>query len=110
MAPDATPPRWRAATAILALALGVAGQSPAQEPAAPGVLPPVRLMEVTTPDNDISRQFYGRVVARQTVDMAFQVGGKPVGLLVLKSQTVTRGDLLAQLDLPHSSAPWSGPN
>lgn len=59
---------------------------------------PVRLMTVEAADSTVTRQFFGQVVARQTVDLAFQVGGQLTELPVLNGQTVAKGDLLARLD------------
>lgn len=61
-------------------------------------LRPVRLMTVEAPDTTVTRQFFGQVVARQTVDLAFQVGGQLTELPVRNGQTVAKGDLLARLD------------
>lgn len=87
-----------AATAI-ALGLGVVGTLPAQEAEQDAILRPVKLITIEPPQSAVQRQFYGQVVARQTVDLAFQVGGQMVQLPVLNGQTVSEGDLLAQLDL-----------
>lgn len=62
-------------------------------------LRPVRLMTVTPPTTQVRREFFGRVVARETVDLAFQVAGQLHRLPVSNGQEVARGDLLAQLDL-----------
>ncbi|PWR02506.1 efflux RND transporter periplasmic adaptor subunit [Meridianimarinicoccus roseus] len=85
--------------AIAALTLGLGGALPAQEAAPEETLRPVRLLVVDPPHNTLQRQFYGQVVARQTVDLAFQVGGQLNALPVMNGQTVSEGDLLAQLDL-----------
>lgn len=44
------------------------------------------------------RQFFGTVVARQTVDLAFQVGGQIVEFPVLEGTPVTEGSVIARLD------------
>jgi len=74
---------------------GVA-QTPPTAAAAP---PPVRLMTVPDPGQTLRREFYGQVVARQTVDLAFQVGGQLVEFPVENGQRVRQGALLARLDL-----------
>ena len=94
----------RSLVALSILALGVAGfgvsrHLSAQETAKPETLRPVLLLEVSPPSSSVSRQFYGQVVARQTVDLAFQVGGQLVELPVRNGQTVSQGDLLAKLDI-----------
>ncbi|MEO0862541.1 MAG: efflux RND transporter periplasmic adaptor subunit [Pseudomonadota bacterium] len=47
----------------------------------------------------VTRQFFGTVVARQTVDLAFQVGGKIVDLPAQEGQVIPAGGLVAALDL-----------
>jgi len=93
----------RPALALLALACGMlaAPVLRAQDAASPGAddaLRPVRLMTIDEPDTGVTRQFHGQVVARQTVDLAFQVGGQLVELPVRNGQSVSEGDLLARLD------------
>ena len=60
---------------------------------------PVKLMTVATADNVLRRQFFGTVVARQTVDLALQVSGQIVDFPVLEGAEVAKGALIAQLDL-----------
>ncbi len=71
----------------------------AQDPQ-PDVPPkPVKLMTLSSDPVAVERQFFGQVVARQTVDLAFQVAGQ---LEVLDAEEGTRkaaGALIAQLDL-----------
>lgn len=47
----------------------------------------------------ITRQFFGTVVARQTVDLGFQVGGQIVKLPAQEGAVIPAGDLVAELDL-----------
>ncbi len=60
---------------------------------------PAMLMQVTQGDVGITRQFFGHVVARQTVDLAFQVGGQVVAFPAQEGQVIPEGQLVAQLDL-----------
>ncbi|EYD70914.1 efflux RND transporter periplasmic adaptor subunit [Limimaricola hongkongensis] len=76
----------------LTVALG-AGQAVAQD--APR---PVKLVTVSPETGGLSRQFFGRIAARQTVDLAFQVGGQIVEYPVLEGETVADGGLVAALD------------
>ncbi len=46
-----------------------------------------------------TRQFFGTVVARQTVDLAFQVSGQVVQLPAQEGEVLPEGSLVAQLDL-----------
>jgi RND family efflux transporter MFP subunit len=47
----------------------------------------------------ITRQFFGQVVARQTVDLAFQVSGQIVEFSAAEGQEMAQGALIAKLDL-----------
>lgn len=58
-----------------------------------------KLHQVVTGDDTITRQFFGQVVARQTVDLAFQVGGQIVDLPVIEGERVAKDTVIAQLDL-----------
>ena len=79
---------------IAALAQDTGGSATREAP-----LRPVRLVTVEAPRTDITRTFYGQVVARQTVDLAFQVGGQLTSFPVLNGEEVARGALLARLDI-----------
>ena len=59
----------------------------------------VKLTQVTAGQETTDRIFFGRVVARQTVDLAFQVGGQIVKLPVVEGQPVRQGEMVAQLEL-----------
>jgi len=79
---------------LLAIALFAgAGMASAQD--AP---PPVKLMTAQAGESGISRVFFGQVVARETVDMAFQVGGQIIELPVVEGTTIGAGALIAKLD------------
>ena len=59
---------------------------------------PVKLMLVEETSPGFSRQFFGRVAARQTVDLAFQVSGQIVEMPVTEGFVIPKGELIAQLD------------
>ncbi|CUJ84937.1 Multidrug transporter MdtA [Ruegeria denitrificans] len=59
---------------------------------------PVKLMQVRETAPGFSRQFFGRVAARQTVDLAFQVSGQIVDMPVNEGFVIPKGELIAQLD------------
>lgn len=87
---------------ILATSLPAALPAIAQEADAP--LPaaaprPVKLMQVETGTTLPTRHFFGKVVARQTVDLAFQVGGEITDFPVIEGQAVTEDELIASLDM-----------
>ncbi len=58
----------------------------------------VDLFEVTEGDASVTRQFFGRVVATETVDLAFQVGGQIIEFPIVEGTFVERGALIAALD------------
>ncbi len=73
-------------------------QVPAQT-AAPLAQPiPVRTMTVPAPDPLMQRQFFGRVTARDTVDLAFEVSGQIEMLDAPEGAILPAGTLLARLD------------
>lgn len=59
----------------------------------------VKLMPVTTGVEKVTRVFFGQVAAKETVDLAFQVGGQVVDLPIVEGATIAEGDLIAMLDL-----------
>ncbi|MEX0307118.1 MAG: efflux RND transporter periplasmic adaptor subunit [Ruegeria sp.] len=59
---------------------------------------PVKLMQVSETTPGFSRQFFGRVAARQTVDLAFQVAGQIVEMPVTEGFVIPKGGLIARLD------------
>ncbi|MFC3615612.1 efflux RND transporter periplasmic adaptor subunit [Lutimaribacter marinistellae] len=62
-------------------------------------LPTVKLAEVSAGRAEIRRIFFGKAVARETVDLAFQVGGQIVAFPVQEGATVAKGSVVAQMDL-----------
>lgn len=87
---------------ILALAacLTVPNLVMAQEPAdTPATLPVVKLAPVNLSDAALRRVFFGKVVARETVDLAFQVGGQIIQFPVEEGATVARGSVVARMDM-----------
>lgn len=58
----------------------------------------VKLLEVEMGGHQVSRQFFGSVVAKQTVDLAFQVGGQVVDFPAIEGDRIKQGALIAQLD------------
>ncbi len=59
----------------------------------------VKLVEVKSSATSLTRQFFGHVAARETVDLAFQVGGQVVDLPVIEGERIAKGTLVAALDL-----------
>lgn len=60
---------------------------------------PVKLMTTETGDARLERQFFGQVAAKQTVDLAFQVGGQILNFPVTEGFIAPMGTLIAELDL-----------
>ncbi|WPY96327.1 efflux RND transporter periplasmic adaptor subunit (plasmid) [Limimaricola variabilis] len=76
----------------------LASQGAAQQAATDAAPRPVKLMVLGAEDTALTREFYGQVAARQTVDLAFQIGGQLVEFPVLEGQIIPAGDLVARLD------------
>lgn len=57
------------------------------------------ITDVQVGSDGVTRQFFGSVVARQTVDLAFQVGGQIVELPAQEGEFIPEGSLVAALDL-----------
>ena len=57
------------------------------------------IMTVGASDAGVTRQFFGSVVARQTVDLAFQVSGQIVQFPAQEGQVIPAGNVVAELDL-----------
>ena len=68
---------------------------------APAPEPPrlVKLIGASETGGSITRRFFGRVVAKETVDLAFQVGGQVVEFPVIEGDPLPAGELVAKLDL-----------
>ncbi len=60
---------------------------------------PVKVMSLEQGDGVLRRNFFGTVVARQTVDLAFQVSGQLNRFPVLEGEPVAKDALIAELDL-----------
>lgn len=59
----------------------------------------VKLMNVSSGVEKVTRVFYGEVAAKETVDLAFQVGGQIVELPIVEGVPVANGAVIAKLDL-----------
>ncbi|PVA07396.1 efflux RND transporter periplasmic adaptor subunit [Thalassorhabdomicrobium marinisediminis] len=81
------------AALVATLALGLA-TAPVQ-----AETPVAKLTEVTAGAGDLHRVFFGKVVARETVDLPFQVTGQVVTFPVEEGAEVPKGGLVAAMDL-----------
>lgn len=59
---------------------------------------PVKTITVSQEDQTQTRVFFGRVTAKQTVDLAFQVGGQIREFPAVEGELIAVGDLVARLD------------
>ncbi|MEJ8560075.1 efflux RND transporter periplasmic adaptor subunit [Yoonia sp. GPGPB17] len=82
---------------LLALT-GLAVSNPSQLTAQDSPIRPAKLMIVGADSGGVTRQFFGQVVARQTVDLAFQVSGQIVAFPATEGQGIAQGALIAKLD------------
>lgn len=90
--------RLAACFATVALCSGLVANAVAQE-VVEEVIRPVKLVELQANRNGVERRFFGHVVARQTVDLAFQVAGQVVEFPAIEGEPIAQGNLIAQLDL-----------
>lgn len=87
-------------TPILAVLICLLSPALAQEEAsADPKARPVKLMTLEAGGGTLEREFFGRIRARQTVDLAFQVGGQILRFPVEEGERLSEGDLIAELDL-----------
>lgn len=87
---------------LIAMAIAVPCRAPAQEPTGQkGTLTPVFVQTLVVPPahQEVTRQFFGRVAALETVDVSFEVGGSVVFLDAPEGAYIEKGTLLARLDL-----------
>ncbi len=59
---------------------------------------PVKVIKIANNSTAMTRTFFGRVSARQTVDLAFQVAGQMVEFPVIEGEIIRSGGLVARLD------------
>ena len=84
---------------VLPLFVALAIVGPPLQADAQTDLPLAKIVSVGGEERTITRRFYGQVAARETVDLAFQVGGQIIDFPVVEGDTIERGALVAELDL-----------
>lgn len=62
------------------------------------VLKPVKVLKIEAESEGTTRHFFGKVVAKSTVDLAFQVGGQILELAAVEGEQIAKGELIARLD------------
>ncbi|NNN43375.1 MULTISPECIES: efflux RND transporter periplasmic adaptor subunit [Vibrio] len=87
-------------TSIFALSTLLAGcnfasQNEATHPSAPRS---VKLLLIDQSPSSQQRRFPGKVYASQQADLAFRINGELIQLDLVEGQSVTQGDILAELD------------
>lgn len=63
---------------------------------------PLKLAKIVAVESEapaLARQFFGQVAAKETVELAFQVGGQIVEAPIVEGQVIAKGGLIAKLDL-----------
>jgi RND family efflux transporter MFP subunit len=91
---------FTALIAVLAVSTPVAAERAADDAAHEITnAKPVKLMTVASDESGVQRTFFGRVSARQTVDLAFQVAGQITKFPAVEGDAIAAGELVAQLDL-----------
>lgn len=58
----------------------------------------VKLVKVVSNNASITRQFFGHVAAKATVDLAFQVGGQVMSIPIVEGEPIAQGETIATLD------------
>ncbi len=58
-----------------------------------------KVIEVSSGSSEFTRQFFGHVAAKETVDLAFQVGGQVVEIPIVEGVPIPKGAVIAKLDL-----------
>ncbi len=86
-------------TAVAVMSLGLSMSTASIVMAQDAALKPVKLMQVSTQPVAFERQFFGQVKARQSVDLAFQVGGQIVTYPVTEGLNIKKNAVIASLDL-----------
>ncbi|MFQ6553043.1 efflux RND transporter periplasmic adaptor subunit [Aestuariibius insulae] len=87
--------------AICVLGASVLAQDEGGDVGSSGValpVPAVKLVDAAPSEASAERSFFGRIAARETVDLSFEVGGLLVEFPVVEGETVEEGALLAHLE------------
>lgn len=85
--------------AVLAAPLSAQESGDGQDETGQAPLRPAKIETVQPGDGTLRRQFFGRVSAKETVNLAFQVGGQIVELPVVEGRFLDEGELVGKLDL-----------
>ncbi|RVV97538.1 efflux RND transporter periplasmic adaptor subunit [Mesobaculum littorinae] len=91
-------PFLRGAFPLILSLLVAAPAATAQQETGGEVVRPAKLMVLSAAQSQLERDFFGRVRARETVDLAFQVGGQITAFPVVEGRPLEEGALIARLD------------
>ena len=85
---------------ITALLISIVLFSPLDDLAHGAEVPikPVKIMTLASQDMNVERTFFGRVSAKQSVDLAFQVAGQLFDFPAVEGARIPKGSLVAKLD------------
>lgn len=61
-------------------------------------IPSVRLLEIDEQSQRLTRSFFGRVSARETVELSFEVGGRLIEFSVREGTRLAKGEVVARVD------------
>ena len=64
----------------------------------PVPIPSVKLLAAEDAEFAYVRRFFGRIAARETVDLSFEVGGRLISLPVVEGETIPKGTVVAALE------------
>jgi len=81
--------------ALIGIALSACSEDP---PPPPEVVRPVKLMTIAADRNSTVREYPGKISAKQSVQIGFEVAGKIIELPISDGVSVKKGALLARLD------------
>lgn len=95
---ERTPTTLVASRLLAALVLCLAPSAPAPPAMAATAPALVKTMIVEAPDAGVTRTFFGEVVARETVTLGFQVGGRLVAFHAPEGEVIEQGAVIARLD------------
>lgn len=86
---------WRQLLWLIPLTLLLASQPGTAQSS---VVRPVKVIGINASSDGVTRTFFGRVSAKQTVDLAFQVAGQMVEFPAIEGEIIPAGGLVARLD------------
>ena len=99
--PDRSARRFRLVAFVSTLSIAAVAVPLGDAPAQTTPEPAPRAVKVLAPEalpDRLQRELYGRVVAKETVELSFRVGGELIRFPTTEGERVARGRMLAALD------------